>query len=181
MKLDDLYNMSRDECFEKIKGESRSQAKRGLCIGALILALFSYSLYIWHDFEPSIVPICDFFVGCFATACIAVNNLRFLHKLDSLSSPELLLQWYKKRYTNDRKAIYFALIGGACVFNMRLWYDIINFDWVWLVIELTFFVGLIVGLIYSYFKEYESTALDGALTRRDEEIIGRLEDLVENK
>jgi hypothetical protein len=62
-----------------------------------------------------------------------------------------------------------------------MWYDIINFDWVWLVIELTLFVGLIVGLIYSYFKEYESTALDGALTRRDEEIIGRLEDLVENK
>ena len=64
---------------------------------------------------------------------------------------------------------------------MRMWNDIIHFDWVWLVIELTLFVGLIVGLIYSYFKKYESTALDGALTRRDEEIIGRLEDLVEQR
>jgi hypothetical protein len=181
MKLDDLYNLSRDECFERIKGECRSQAKRGLCIGALIMALFSYGLYLWHDFEPVIVPICDFCVGCLATVCIAVNNLWFLHKSDSISSPDQLLHWYKKRYNNDRKAIYFALIGGVLVFNMRLWNDIINFDWVWLVLELTLFVGLTVGLIYAYFKELESTALDGVLTRRDEEIIGRLEDLVEQQ
>lgn len=180
MKLDDLYNLSRDECFEKIKGESRSQAKRGLCIGVLILIIFLFGLYVWHDFEPSIVPICDFSVGCLAAACIIVNNLWFLHRLDSLSSPELLLHGYKKRFNNDRKAIYFALIGGL-IFNIRLWEDIINSNWGWLVMELTFFGALIVGLIYAYFKEYDDTALNGVLTRRDEEIIGRLEDLVEKK
>ncbi|MBR5673489.1 MAG: hypothetical protein IKW97_03735 [Muribaculaceae bacterium] len=180
MKLDDLYNLSRDECFERIKGESLSQAKRGLCIGALILIIFLFGLYVWHDFEPSLVPICDFSVGCLAAACIAVNNLLFLHRLDSLSTPELLLHQYKKRFNNDRKAICFALIGGL-IFNIRLWEDIINFNWGWLVIELTLFGVLIVGLIYAYFKEYDDTALNGVLTRRDEEIIGRLEDLVEKK
>ena len=180
MKLDDLYNLSRDECFEKIKGECRSQAKRGLCIGALILIIFLYGLYNWHDFKPSIVPICDFSVGCIAATCIAVNNLRFLHKLDSLTSPELLLHGYKKRFNNDRKAIYFALIGGL-LFYMRLWDDIINSDWGWMVIDLTFSVVVIAGLIYAYFKVYDGTALNGVLTRRDEEIIGRLEDLVEKK
>lgn len=180
MKLDDLYNLSRDECFERIKGESRSQAKRGLCIGALILIISLYGMYIWHDFKPSIVPICNLSVGCIAAACIAVNNLRFLHRLDSLSSPELLLHGYKKRFNNDRKAIYFALIGGL-IFNIRLWEDIINFNWGWLVMELTFFGVLIVGLIYAYYKEYDNTALNGFLVQRDEEIIGRLEDLVEKK
>ena len=93
MTLEESYNLSRDKWFDRIKDESRSQAKKGLCLAVVVL-LFSLAFTIsWQHQAQRILLICLLSVGCIASAWIVVNNLRFLLRLNRLNVPEQLLHW----------------------------------------------------------------------------------------
>ena len=59
-----------------------------------------------------------------------------------------------------------------------LWFDITHLDLIWILTRLMIVVAVIALLIYSYFN---NDIMWGYMTRRDEEIFDRLEDLVEKK
>lgn len=177
MKLEESYNLSRDKWFDRIKGECRSQAIKGLCLAAMILLVFIVIKVTWPDSELRVVTICLTFVGCLASGWMVVNNLWFLLRLDRLDTPEQLLHWYQRRFNYDRTAAYLAMLG-VIIFDPILWFDIFNFDWTLIVLRLAPEVGIIALLIFSYFND---DTLDKFITRRDEEIFDQLEELVEEK
>ena len=56
MTLEESYNLSRDKWFDRIKDESRSQAKKGLCLAVVVLLLsffhdrnFNISGYFYYN------------------------------------------------------------------------------------------------------------------------------------
>ena len=175
MKYEELDNLSRGEQFEKIKALCRLQAIIGLCIAVVVLLATIALVKRWGGLEElRSVLICLFAVGCIASGWMVVNNLWFLYKQRSLDMPNQLLHWYERRFKNDRNAVY--LIGlGIFICSPSLWYDIFYLDdRYWILLELVS-VAVVVGLvIYSYFHD---DILRNIKTRRDEEIIDRLDDL----
>ena len=175
MKYAELDKLSRGEQFDKIKAQCRFQAIIGLCIAVVILIATLALVKRWGDQEElRSVLICLFAVGCVASGWMVVNNLWFLYRQRSLDTPDRLLHWYKKRFNNDRNAVY--LVGfGIFICSPSLWYDIFNLDdRYWILLEFVL-VAVVVGLvIYSYFHD---DILRKFVTRRDEEIFDRLEDL----
>ena len=177
MKYEELYSMSRGELFEKLKSMSKTKAWWQLCLAVGLLLFGIVATISWQNEEVDQVLICLFSVCCIAAGWIAVNNLRFLWGLNSHDSPEQLLYWYEKRHNSDRKAVYLAMIG-LIICDPILYYDIINLDRVWIMMELTFNVAIIALLIYSYFND---DIMGDYKTRRDEEIFDGLEELAEKK
>ena len=177
MTLDEFYNLSKRECFERIIDESRTQAKRRLCfslIGVLIFIVILICTEIWNYREFDIVDdiyACLVLILCFVAAWIAVNNFRLLKRLNSIDSPEQLLHCYEKTIKNNFKVSILALI--ACVVDP---YAFINDDKVWLWLSVTITVAVIAFLIYCYYNDILMYK-----TRRDEEIIDRLQDLIDRK
>lgn len=179
MKYEELDKLSRGEQFDKIKALCRSQAIIGLCIAVVILLATIVLAKTWGDLEKiRIALICLLSVGCVASGWMLVNNLWFLYKQRSLDMPDQLLRWYEKRFKNDRNAAY--LIGfGIVLCSPSLWYDIFYLDdRYWILLELVFVAAVIGLVIYSYFHD---DILGKLKTRRDEEIIDRLEDLSEKR
>ena len=179
MTLDEFYSLSKRECFEKLLDESRSQAKRRLCISLIFMLIF-IALIIWIViYKPQgyeYYTICQFAVFCLGAGWIAVNNFRLLRRLDSLDTPEQLLYWYEKTIKNNHKASFLIILGLIGSFYPDIAYNIKYFNWNWILVELTANVAIIVFLLYIYFKGYQNDR-----TRRDEEIVDRLEELVKKK
>ena len=167
MKYEELDNLSRGEQFDKIKAPCRLQAIIGLCIAVVILIATIVLAKTWVD-------LCLLSVCCVASGWMVVNNLWFLYKQRSLDMPDQLLHWYEKRFKNDRNAAY--LIGfGIVLFSPTLWYDIFYLDDRYHILLELVAVAVVVGLvIYSYFHD---DIFGKLMTRRDEEIFDRLEDL----
>lgn len=181
MKLEESYRLSRDKWFDRIKDESRSQAKKGLCLAVGVLLISIFGTILWRYLEQKIVLTCFLAVGCIASAWIVVNNLRFLKRLNILDTPEELLHWYKKRLKNDHNALYLAMLGFL-ICDPSYWFDVFNLDKGWIiavsVFEVLFVVAIIAVSILPYFDDIIAGEF---ITRRDEEIIDLLEDLVEKK
>ena len=177
MTLDEFYNLSREECFERIKGECRSQAKQRLRFGAIV-ALFIIACLIigWIRVDQlRIFPIIQFSILFLAAVWDAVNNYRFLRWVDGLNTPEHLLHWYEKTIKSNRNAYYLGMLG--LIFNVVDPYAFAYHEWDWVWVDIVFVVLLLVFLIYSYFKgDYLRYKTD-----RDDEIIDRLQDLINKK
>lgn len=178
MTLDELYNLSREECIERIKDESRSQAKRRMIGGAVFLLIIIIVLIFFNATEQNLARIiytCQYSIWAFAAGWFAVNNFRYFRMVDSLNTPEHLLYWYEKTIKNNRNAYYLGMLG--LIGNVIDPFALIDRQWVWIFVELTIDVALLALLIYSYFKgdffKYQ--------TDRDEDIIGRLQDLIDMK
>lgn len=177
MTLDEFYNLSKDECFERIKDESRSQAKRRLCFSLICLLLFIAILIcskVWKYQELDTID--RIYTGLtlvysFVAGWVAVNNLRLLMKVDSLDTPEQLLHWYEKTINSTRRACILAII--VSVIDP---YAYIHEDRMWILMNLMILGAIIPFLIYAFFKNYWNYK-----TRRDEEIIDRLQDLIDMK
>ncbi len=183
MTLDEFYNLSKDESFERIKGECRTQAKRRLC-GSLICLLLLIVLIVCivilkpQEFEyyTNTFYICMLSVFCLAAGWFAVDNYRLLYRVDSLDTPEQLLHWYEKTINNKRKVGWLIALGCISAFYPEVAYNIKYFDWIRISLDLTFKVAIIVFWLYAYYKGYLEDK-----SRRDEDIIDRLEDLIDRK
>ena len=123
MTLDEFYNLSPDECFERIKQESQSQAKRRVCFGTVIsLLIIAVMVFIVmmkpEEFESytNSFYICLLSIFCIATAWFAVNNLRFLRLVETIVAPKTLLHEYEKTVKNNRYAFYMLILGGIVSF-----------------------------------------------------------------
>lgn len=172
MKLDEFYSLSREECFERIKGECRSQAIKGLFIGVLVLLIIMYDSYSYPELR--LISNCLLSIACIAVGWIVVNNLRFLLRLRSVNTPEELLHLYKKRLGNDRRTIYLVMLALIILYP-PMWYKYFYISHKWLFIDLTMGIALIAMLVYAFFDDYN---IDRYTSRRDEEIVDRLEDLI---
>lgn len=181
MTLDEFYRLSPEESLDKIRGECRSRARTMLCLGALIVLYSIYDTISWRDAQPRAVLLFSLSAGCLIGCWIILNNLWFLHRMNRLDTPELLLHGYKKRHRNDHTAVCLTFIV-LIISNPRLWYDIINMDWGFVLVELIMTVVIIAAVIYALFNEHilYSNYLE-PFNRRDEEIFDRLEDLAEKK
>ena len=174
MKLDEFYKLSKDECLERIKQESQSQAKRGLFCSLIAMLLFIVILIdieVWNHREFGIcddIWACMDFVFCVALAWMAVNYFRLLTRVDSLDTPEELLHLYEKTIKNNRRACIPLII---CIFVDPYAYDK---DWIWNILCSAIAVAMIALFIFAYFKDYLEFK-----TRRDEEIIDRLQDIID--
>ena len=177
METNTLDNQSRRERFERIKAECRSQAKRRLRLYAVFTLTFIAFLIIAVVVlnRVHVIPTCMllFFVISFVWS--AVINYRFLQRLDNLETPEELLHCFEKRLSDQRNPDYLTrlVLFGLIISPFPEFYR----DRVWMWAALALAVTYLAILIYSYFKgdfvPYK--------TRRDEEILSRLENLVENK
>ena len=180
MELKESDKLSPNEGLESIKDDCRSQAKLRLCYGAvfllLILALLVYTFYTdrWKD-QVFLLYICQSIVYCLAIGWFVVNNLRFLKRANSAVAPEELLHGFEKTMKNNRNAYYLfflALIG--IVIDPHAF---VRHEWNWVWVDLAIVIAMLALLIYSYFKgdflKYK--------TRRDENIIQRLQELVEKE
>lgn len=183
MTLDEFYNLSKDECFERIKAESRSQAKRRLCCGvvfSLLMIAGIVFIVIWkpQEFEyyTNNFYICLLCVFCIAAVWFAVNNLRFFRLVDTLGTPEQLLHKYQKTLSKNHYAFYLFVLGGIASVYPSIMYDYKYSGLNWFLVYWTMEFMVIAFWIYSFFK------IDKTITtRRDEEIIDRLEDLIDSK
>lgn len=185
MTLDEFYSLSKEECFERLKAESRAQAKQRLCGGVvitlLILAAITYIVLCKpEEFEyyTNSFYICLLSVLGIAAVWFAVNNLRFLLLVDSLDAPKHLLHWYDKMIKNNRNALCLLVLVLIISFYPGVAYHFKYFDLIWTLTDLTFKVALVALWIYLFFKFELSW---GYKTRRDEEIIDRLQDLIDMK
>lgn len=185
MTLDEFYNLSKEECFERIKGESRSQAKQRLCVGVVItLLMLAIIIYIVlckpQEFEyyTNAFNICLLSVFCIAALWFSFNNLWFLWRLDSLDAPKDLLYRYEKVLKNNRNALFLLLLGCIVSCYPDVAYHFKYLDLVSALVDLLFRVAWIVLCIYLYFKVDMWWCYR---TRRDEEITDRLQDLINNK
>ena len=178
MTLDEFYELSREECILRIKDECRSQAKKRMLFGAIFLLWMTILIFLWIKLEQvRILYVCQLSVFCIAAAWIAVNNFRLFHKVNSLDTPEQLLHRYEKTMNNNRRAYYLAMLG--LIGNLVDPYAFIRSDWEWgwILVDLTILVATLAFLIYSYFKgDYLKYKTD-----RDEDIIMRLHDLIDMK
>lgn len=184
MTLEEFYKLSKEESFERIKDESRSQAKRRLCGSLICLLIFMISIIcivIWRpqefEYYTNNFYICLLSVFCIAAGWYAVNNLRFLRLVDTLGTPEHVLQCYEKTINNNRKAGYLFLLGCIGSFYPDIAYNFKYLDLTWTLMELTLTVAIIGLWVYLYFK-FEFWVYK---TRRDEEITDRLQDLIDMK
>lgn len=185
MTLDEFYSLSKEECFERLKDESRAQAKQRLCGGVvitlLILATITYIVLSKpQEFEyyTNTFYICLLSILCIAAVWFTANNLRFLRLIDSLEAPKHLLHWYEKMIKNNRNASCLLLLGGIISFYPEVAYHFKYCDLIWTLTDLTFKVALLALWIYLYFKVQ---LWWGYKTRRDEEITDRLQDLIDMK
>lgn len=185
MTLDELYSLSKQECFKRLKDESRAQAKQRLCGGVvitlLILAVITYIVLSKpqeFEFYTNTFYICLLSVLCIAGVWFAVNNLWFLRLVDTLDAPKHLLHWYEKMIKNNRNASFLLVLVLIISFYPEVAYHFKYFDLIWTLTDLTFKVALVALWIYLYFKV---ELCWGYKTRRDEEITDRLQDLIDMK
>ena len=176
MTLDEFYNLGKRECFERLIDECRSQAKRRLCYSLICVLLFIILLICTKAWNYREFDITDYIytserlVFSFVAGWIALNYLRLLKRVDSIDTPEQLLHCYEKTIKNSYTIGFLALL--ACVFDP---YAMINGKlWMWM--NVTISVAIIAILIYCYFNDMLVYK-----TRRDEEIIDRLQDLIDMK
>ena len=177
MTLDELYNLSPDESVERIKDECRSQAKKRLRVGViatLVIVALLIVVVVMMD-RVRFIPTCQLIITCLAAILMAVNNYRFLQRVNSLKTPESLLHGYEKSMNNERKSSHLLLLGF--VGNIIDPYAFIRREWDWMLVELVIVAILLAVLAYSYFKgdwvKYKSD--------RDEDIFRRLQDLIEKE
>ena len=171
METNTLDNQSRSERFELIKAECRSQVKLRLWIfaAALLIPLFLFiAVVVVAQNRLRLTPLCLALVYGVSFLWSIVIDYRFLKRLDNLDTPEELLHCFEKKLSNQRNPAYLAILGLVGLI-------IDSFEWEW--VTLAFAAVVVAFLIYSYFKgdyvQYKSS--------RDDEILSRLEDLVENK
>lgn len=173
METNTLDNFSRDEKFELIKAECRSQDKKGLWAWAFALFLFLIIAVVVVLGKVRIIYICMILPFGVSFVWSAVNYYWFLHRLDSLDTPEQLLHSFHKRLSNQRNASYLQMLGLVGLFMSPIPDIYSDGEWLWLIFPIT----ILAFLIYSYFKgDYVQYK-----TSRDEEILSRLEDLVGKK
>lgn len=184
MTLDDFYILSKDECFERLKGECRTEAKRRLCVSLVcLLILIALIIYIVickpkeFEYYTNAFYICLLSVLCIAAGWYTLNNLRFLRLVDSLDAPRHLLHWYEKTINDNRKASHLFILGCIGSFYPDIAYNFKFLDLTWALMDLTFNAAIIGLWIYFYFK-FEFWNFK---SRRDEEIIDRLQDLIDKK
>lgn len=173
MKLDEFYKLSKDESFERIKEESRSKAKRMVCYSLMamfFIVALAIGIELW-GYENDVISIYLTVFYSFIAGWVGVNNFRLLRKVGSLDTPEHLLHQYEKTIRNDRNAYYLGILVG--VFDPYLY---VPGDKAWNVTWLVIMVAVVVFLIYSFYNECWEYK-----TCRDEEIIDRLEDLIDMK
>ena len=169
METNTLDNQSRSERFELIKAECRSQAKLRLWIfaAALLIPLFLFIAVVVQN-RLRLTPLCLALVYGVSFLWSIVIDYRFLKRLDNLDTPEELLHCFEKKLSNQRNSAYLVILGLVGLI-------IDSFEWEW--VTLTLAAVVVAFLIYSYFKgdyvQYKSS--------RDDEILSRLVDLVENK
>ena len=182
MKTDELDSLNRDEWHE-INDECRSRAKRRLWDGAvcfLIVIASAIFICLWKSqgFEIDdilrVIPFCIFGLGA---AWFAVNNLRFLQRVDTLVTPQQLLHGYEKKIKDDCKALFLIPLACIGIFNSAIAADIKYQDRVRFWIDLTIVAALVAFWIYLWFRGYYLKNI----RKRDEEIIGRLQDLIDTK
>ncbi len=171
METNTLDSESRSERFELIKAECRSQAKLRLWIfaAALLIPMFLFiGVVVVAQNRLRLTPLCLALVFGVSFLWSIVIDYRFLKRLDNLNTPEELLHCFEKKLSNQRNSTYLASLGLVGLI-------IDPFEWMW--VTLTFAAVVVAFLIYSYFKgdyvQYKSS--------REDEILSRLEELVENK
>ena len=170
MTLDEFNKLSKDESFERIKEESRSKAKRMVCYSLMamfFIVALTIGMELW-GYENNVISISWAVFFCFIAGWIGVNNFRLFRRVDNLDTPEQLLHGYEKTIRNDRNACYVGILVG--VFDPYLY---VPGDKAWNVMWLVIIVAAVVFLVYSFYHEYWEFR-----TRRDEEIIDRLHDLI---
>ena len=182
MTLDEFYSLSTKECFERIKDESRSQAKQRLCGGVIILLLALAAIaYIVirkpqeYEYYTNTFHICILSIFCVAALWFSINNLRFLLLEDRLDTPKDLLYRYELMVRNNRNALWVLMVAWPLMCYPDVAYHFKYLDLVSAIVFTVFQFAIVAFLFFKclLWQEYK--------TRRDEEITDLLQDLIDRK
>lgn len=127
----------------------------------------------WKN-QEKILYDCQLALCCFVLGWSVVNYLSFFQGVNSSDSPKQLLNRYEKMMNNNRNSWYLLMLAlTGIVIDPNAF---INREWNWIMVDLILVTAMIAFLIYSYFKgDYLKYK-----TKRDEEIMAQLQELVED-
>ena len=172
METKDLDNLSGDELFEELKKKCKSNAKRdiygGLLVLFLILILFFLKGEILDETKSILFLIIWIILGCLS-GCAVLYNYLLLKKIDNLDTPEQLLYHFEKKH---RYNIIFWAVAWILLIS-----DIIvrGFDsWALTLSILTIWIVATVVILFCF---YNNLGWYG----KEKEILEQLRELVEKK
>lgn len=117
METKELDNLSRTELFELFKAKCKSNAKRGICIGLIVLLSVVYILFTnWQrpdDTKSIIFFIFQIVIGCISGWAV-LNNYLLLKRIDNLDTPDQLLYHLEKTHRYNLICLFFLffLLAG---------------------------------------------------------------------
>ena len=183
MKLEDLYLINKEEWLDVIKDKCKKRAKTHFWVGLVLLILFlimetmtiyfghSTTYLAYHDKEGFVLLLLALLLCALMSGWWVLKSHSFLKTIDGLSTPEQLLNKFKK-YVKDESII--LTIGNlifcgwfACfVFTSDL--GIIGKVMFWIFIIAVATVRISTLILDKYFV----ASSDEDITRRLQELIG---------
>ena len=122
METKELDNLSRTELFELFKAKCKSNAKRGICIGLIVLLSVVYILFTnWQrpdDTKSIIFFIFQIVIGCISGWAV-LNNYLLLKRIDNLDTPDQLLYHLEKTHRYNLIGLFVLFIFFTGWFFVR--------------------------------------------------------------
>ena len=178
MKLEDLYLINKEEWLDVIKDKCKKRAKTHFRVGLVFLILLLIFLTMVISFEHSrlwtiedIVYFLTLLLWALMSGWWVLKSHSFLKTIDGLSTPEQLLNKFKK-YVKDKSIIWTI---GQLIFSG--WFAcFVLFSSASDIMKVIGWITVIVSAIVSIYRlirgKYLVGPSDEDITRRLQELIG---------
>lgn len=176
METTTIDSRSKKRMFEEIKDKCKSRARASIfaylisMLIVIVTIIFLERTLDPHEIKDIITFIVSIILLCMS-GLFALLGYRFYKKIDSLDTPEQLLQNYKKKNRNLKILLlvfWLVLIGerfAKSVTDVKKLYECV-------------LLGIVaLAAVYLMFVIYTNDNL----SRKDKEIIEQLHDLIDNK
>ena len=177
-----MTDLGKKELLEEIKSKLKTNATAYMFIG-LALALFLFVVVIIGIYSKGIQHLQHRHIGalvflafcCCLSVWYALNNYRFIRKIDSLDTPDQLLSGYEKKGKKEHMLSFLVQLGifFFCIDSI-FFFDPFP-ELFWNIIMALVLIAVLAFLIYFYKKSGPKVPL------RDKKLIEKLRELSEKK
>jgi len=166
METESLDILSREELFKRLKAKSKTSSSVNIWIIITVLIVVALACFGLNKSGNNVIPYIIFFI---LIACVAgwdiLDNYRFKKKIDSIDTPDQLLDCWKKR---KRCTVILVLLQIIIIIALSL---VVDGNWnYWGISTLVVAAGI-------YYFLNKGSFLSG----REMKIIEQLQELVDSK